>query len=162
MGRGVRSGVAVVALLALVLVTAGCGEEPGTVSTDTLPKESEIPTLSIEEAAAAPGQTVRVEGRFVAPARGVYRLCDEWEQDDPPQCAEPNLIVQAIDPAAVEGLVTEDFPPRGEVTYSEGTVTLQGSVTGGVLLIDPTTPESGVAGNPENPSGTTASTTSEG
>lgn len=153
--------VVAAALLAVPLLVA-CGEEPGTFAVDAVPKQTDIPTVTIDEALLAPGQTVRVEGRFIAPSRGVFRLCDEWAQDDPPQCAEPSLIVQAIDPAAVDGLVTEEFPPRGDVTYSEGTVTLQGSVTGGVLLIDPTSPESGLGGSPENPSGTTTTTASSG
>jgi hypothetical protein len=143
----------------LVLGLSGCGSEPGTWAADTLTKGSVPPVLTISQALSAPGRVVRVEGLFIAPARGVFRLCDEWEQDAPPQCAEPYLIVQAIDPASVDGLVTEDFPPRGETTFSEEPIELQGSVTGGVLLIDPASPESGAGGSPENPTGTTTTTT---
>jgi hypothetical protein len=147
-------------VLALGFGLNACGQEPGTLAIDTIERPTEPPLVSITQALEMPGQTVRVQGRFIAPARGVFRMCDEWEQDDPPQCADPFLIVQAVDPASVDGLVTNEFPPRGEVTYSEEPIVLQGSVTGGVLLIDPTTSESGAGGSPENPTGTT--TTTEG
>ncbi|OWY62494.1 hypothetical protein B7486_58135 [cyanobacterium TDX16] len=153
---------AVLAAVLLVLGLGACGQEPGTLAIDTVERPTQPPLVSITDALAMPGQTVRVEGLFIAPSRGVFRMCDEWEQDDPPQCGDPYLIVQAVDPAAVDGLVTNEFPPRGEVTYSEEPIVLQGSVTGGVLLIDPTTPESGAGGSPENPTGTTTTTTAEG
>jgi hypothetical protein len=155
-----RVGGLAAAVLFFGVALAGCGEEPGTVATDAVPKSPEPPNVDVATALAAPGDMLRVEGTLLAPERGVFRLCTTLETTPPdyPLCANPYLIVQAIDLTAVEGLTTEAFAQRGEVTYSPEPVTLTGSVTGAVLLIDPESPESGVSGSPENPSGTTTST----
>jgi len=150
-------------VLAVALATvllAGCGSQPGTVATEEVPKAADVPEVTVTEALDRPGEPLEVRGRLVAPERGVYRLCETLEAEPPdvPECADPFLIVQAVNLDAVDGLVTEEFGVRGGVTYSPETVQLLGSVTGAVLLIDAASDQSGVSGSPENPSGTTTTT----
>jgi hypothetical protein len=120
-----------VALLALVALTAACGggDDPGGSSTEP---------LSVEQALADSGNgPATVSGFLVAPDGEPVRLCSALLESYPPQCGEPSLVVEGLDLTTVAGLTSTNDPSLAQVTWSDTAISVPGELSSGVLTAVP-------------------------
>ena len=98
--------------------TAGLGAGPG---------------ISIEEAlASGSGETLLVSGNLLADGEEV-RLCSALAESFPPQCGGPQIRVEGLTLAEVDGLMTE-----GAVSWTDRPIQLLGEVEGDSLIVSTT------------------------
>ena len=134
--------LALIAAIAIVLLASACGggssspTAPPAVTSGSAPSAgAPIATggLSVEEALASTlSGPLMVTGNLVA-AYDEVRLCSELLESSPPQCGGPSLLVQGLDLTSVEGLQT-----AGGVSWTDGRVSLLGTVANGVLTVSTT------------------------
>lgn len=131
-----------------LLVLAACGGSSTGGSAAQTPATGVTPSagapipgggLSIEEALASTlDGPLMVKGYLVAPEGEPVRLCAALLESYPPQCGAPSLVVEGIELASVEGLRRTDDPGLAPVTWSDGIVSLLGTVRDGVLTLSAT------------------------
>jgi hypothetical protein len=91
------------------------------------------PGISIEEAlAAGSGETLLVSGNLLADGEEV-RLCSALAESFPPQCGGPQMRVEGLTLAEVDGLMTE-----GAVSWTDRPIQLLGEVEGDSLIVSTT------------------------
>jgi hypothetical protein len=91
------------------------------------------PGISIEEAlAAGSGETLLVSGNLLADGEEV-RLCSALAESFPPQCGGPQIRVEGLTLAEVDGLMTE-----GAVSWTDRPIQLLGEVEGDSLIVSTT------------------------
>ena len=137
--------LALIPVLALALIAAGCGGGPdGGSSAGTEPPAAgpvapsagaPIPGggLTVEEAIASTLEgPLMVAGYLVATGDDV-RLCSALAESYPPQCGGASLVVEGLDPAGVEGLKSE-----GGVSWTDSPFSILGDIEDGVLTVSET------------------------
>jgi hypothetical protein len=98
--------------------TAGLGAGPG---------------ISIEEAlVSASAEPLLVSGNLLADGEEV-RLCSALAESFPPQCGGPQIRVEGLKLAEVDGLMTE-----GAVSWTDRPIQLLGEVEGDSLIVSTT------------------------
>ena len=130
------------------LVLAACGGASTGGSATQTPATGVTPSsgapipgggLSIEEALASTIEgPLMVKGYLVAPEGEPVRLCTALLESYPPQCGAPSLVVEGLELASVEGLQRTEDPELAPVTWSDGIVSLLGTVRDGVLTLSAT------------------------
>ena len=116
--------LAVIAALLIAVLPAACGrdddESAGTGTT----------AISIDEALASDStEPLLVSGNLLAVGDEV-KLCYALAESFPPQCGGASLMVDGLDLATVEGLVTE-----GDVSWTDRPVELRGVVSNETLTV---------------------------
>jgi hypothetical protein len=138
-----RTPAAVLAAAALILFTAACADDDAVTTTrlqapTTTEGEATTTTekpvgagMTVADALAEPGGTpVKVDGFLVAAEGGDVLLAEVLAESYPPQAGGAVLVVEGLDPASVPGAITD----MG-VTWTDGAIQLEGTVTGGVLTV---------------------------
>lgn len=141
--RSIRRLVVIAALVALA--AGACGGDPSGDIGGPAADRSTAGSPTDMQAAPAPdgGLTVSealdsdLEGPltvtgFLVEADGEVRLCETILESYPPQCGQPSLTVEGVDPSAFQGAQTQEG-----VTWVEG-VSLTGKIVDGTLRISPT------------------------
>jgi len=122
-------------LLALAACGGGGDVEPQPTPTQP-PATAGIgmgPGVSIEEAIASDLEgPLLVNGNLLAEG-GKIRFCDALAESFPPQCGGPQLRVEGLKLAEVDGLVTE-----GDVSWTDRPIQLLGDVEGDTLVVSTT------------------------
>lgn len=122
-----------------LLALAACGgadevePQPQSVVPPTSAGLGAGPGISIEEAlAAGSGETLLVSGNLLADGEEV-RLCSALAESFPPQCGGPQIRVEGLTLAEVDGLMTE-----GAVSWTDRPIQLLGEVEGDSLIVSTT------------------------
>lgn len=119
--------LAVIAALLVALLAAACGgddnEAAATGTTGTT-------AVSIDEALASDSsEPLLVSGNLLVTADDV-RLCSALAESFPPQCGGASLVVDGLDLATVDGLMTE-----GDVSWTDRPIELRGVVSDATLTV---------------------------
>jgi hypothetical protein len=113
----------IAALLAVVLPAACGGDDDEAAGTGTT-------AVSIDEAlASGSSEPLLVSGNLLAVADEV-KLCYALAESFPPQCGGASLVVEGLDLATVDGLVTE-----GDVSWTDRPIELRGVVSDETLTV---------------------------
>jgi ABC-type glycerol-3-phosphate transport system substrate-binding protein len=107
--------LAIFAILGLLLVAACGGSD-------------EVTSLS-DAADADDGTDAELTG-FVVSVSGDTKLCEVLLESFPPQCGGANVVVVGLNLGAL------DAQTEGNVTWTDGTVTLSGTIEDGALEVD--------------------------
>jgi hypothetical protein len=89
-------------------------------------------SLATAEAFAPDGSTVTVDGFLVATEGGDVLLAEALAESYPPQAGGATLMIEGLDPLTVPGAITD----MG-VTWTDGAIQLEGTITAGVLTVGP-------------------------
>ena len=84
---------------------------------------------SIDHALADDGPAV-VNGSLLV-SDGQARLCDALAESFPPQCGGASIVVRGLDVDSLDGLSS-----KGEVTWSDRPIQIEGVVADDVLTVD--------------------------
>ena len=123
-----RASALVFALVALV----GCGSDAAT-RTETTGGGAAVGApapdggLSVRDAIASDLDGPLMVRGYVISRRGEYRLCEAILESEPPQCGEPSLRVEGVDPTELR-----------ELSEARAPVSLLGDVEGDVLRVSET------------------------
>jgi hypothetical protein len=118
-----RTLAVIAALLAAALPAACGGDDDGAAGTGTT-------AISIDEAlASGSSEPLLVSGNLLA-VNDEVKLCYALAESFPPQCGGASLVVEGLDLATVDGLVTE-----GDVSWTDHPIELRGVVTDATLTV---------------------------
>lgn len=129
-------GVAVVA--ALALIACGDDDDAGATATPTIAPAAGVtgatlgigPGLSVAEALSSTLDGPLLVNGFLVAVGDAVRLCELLAESFPPQCGGASLVVEGLDLGSMEGLTTNQ-----DVTWSDQTLQILGSVEGDVLTV---------------------------
>ncbi len=127
-------GVAVVA--ALALIACGDDDDAGATATPTIAAGvtgatlGVGPGLSVAEALSSTLDGPLLVNGFLVAVGDAVRLCEVLLESFPPQCGGESLVVEGLDLGSMEGLTTNQ-----DVTWSDQTLQILGSVEGDVLTV---------------------------
>jgi hypothetical protein len=138
----------VAALTAAAVVAAGCGGGAGGGSSSSSTPGAGAPApgggLTVGKALASTSEEpLLVRGALIAPDGGEVRLCELVLESYPPQCGGASLVVRGVDLSQLDGLTHTNDPSLAQVTWSEGEISLLGTVRDGVLTVSQTSTASG-------------------
>jgi hypothetical protein len=118
-----RTLAVIAALLVAVLPVACGGDDDDAGGTGTT-------AISIDEALASDStEPLLVSGNLLAVGDEV-KLCYALAESFPPQCGGASLVVDGLDLATVEGLMTE-----GDVSWTDQPIELRGVVSDETLTV---------------------------
>lgn len=121
-----RTLVVIAALLVALLAAACGGDDDEAAVTGT----TGTTAVSIDEALASDSsEPLLVSGNLLVTADDV-RLCSALAESFPPQCGGASLVVDGLDLATVDGLMTE-----GDVSWTDRPIELRGVVSDGTLTV---------------------------
>lgn len=94
------------------------------------PAETDDAMRISEALRVRPTGPVRVQGFLVQTTADELRLCAELLESYPPQCGEPSLRVEGLDPDTVQGVHRE-----GSARWTDREVELAGMLEGDTLRV---------------------------
>ena len=119
----------IIALAALALIAAACGDSATNTTVEPAPATTVADTFEPEPSGIEVGEPLIHTGFLYVDENGV-QLVKQLAESFPPQPAGPGQIVEGLDLDSIEGLVTEQG-----ITWSEQPVSILGNLVNNTIVV---------------------------